>query len=221
MGSRALQSSELVLQNYFVCQVSKMWFKLEMTQRIGIFLVVLAVINGVSCLQCEVGINEDIKAMDCKGSWEHMKSEMKDKFQDHWDDLQNDVTSGMTSIIESFKGSLSDALESAQNSLQNALTPSEDGRKKRDVGEDGTAEPEPEPEVDDYYCIKKSLGNNTVKSCMPKSVADPLKMICTNLAAAGTVCVCNDQDLCNSANQDRAVMKILLFTVAAALFFRN
>ena len=108
--------------------------------------------------------------MDCKGSWEHMKSEMKDKFQDHWDDLQNDVTSGMTSIIESFKGSLSDALESAQNTLQNALTPSEDGRKKRDVGEDGTAEPEPEPEpeVDDYYCIKKSLGNNTVKSCMPK-----------------------------------------------------
>ena len=41
--------------------------------------------------------------------------------------------------------------------------------------EDGEAEPEPEGEPepsDDYYCVKKSLGGNTLKSCLPKVILD-------------------------------------------------
>ena len=117
-----------------------------------------------SCLKCEVGVNEDVKALECEGSWGHMKDAMKDKFSSHWDDVKNEMTSGMTGIIDSFKDSLSGVLESVQNVLQ----PSEDGRRKRDIEEEGTAEPEPEADHEDYYCIKKSLGNHTVKSCMPK-----------------------------------------------------
>ena len=118
----------------------------------------------VSCLKCEVGVNEDVQALECEGSWGHMKDAMKDKFAGHWDDVKNEMTSGMTSIIDSFKDSLSGVLESVQNVLQ----PSEDGRRKRDTEEEEEGTAEPEPDQEDYYCIKKSLGNHTVKSCMPK-----------------------------------------------------
>merc|ERR1739838_661155 len=101
--------------------------------------------------------------------------------------------------------------DAVKNKLQNALTPETERRRKREAedfsfrrikrAEEAAAEPEPEPEGDDYYCIKKTLAGNTVKSCLPKSVADPLKMACGLIPTAGTVCVCNDQDLCNAGNQ--------------------
>merc|ERR1719273_138311 len=78
--------------------------------------------------------------------------------------------------------------------------------------EDGEAEPEPEGEPepsDDYYCVKKSLGGNTLKSCLPKSVADPLKMACSMLPGVGDVCVCQDQDLCNGSNVPTGAFSLL------------
>ena len=46
-------------------------------------------------------------------------------------------------------------------------------RAKRSPGEGGAAEPEPEGEPepepeDDYYCVKKSMGGKSLKSCLPK-----------------------------------------------------
>ena len=77
----------------------------------------------------------------------------------------------MTGLIDEFKKQF-DALK---DKLADALKGGEE-RKKRDVAslfrvkraEEATAEPEPEPEGDDYYCIKKTMGDNTVKSCLPK-----------------------------------------------------
>ena len=76
----------------------------------------------------------------------------------------------MAGLIEQFKKQF----EELKNSLENALK-GED-RRKREVeslfrvkrAEDGEAEPEAEPEGEDYYCIKKTMGENTVKSCLPK-----------------------------------------------------
>ena len=43
--------------------------------------------------------------------------------------------------------------------------------KRAGDGSDAEPEPEAEPE-DDYYCVKKSLGGNTLKSCLPKVSLD-------------------------------------------------
>ena len=83
----------------------------------------------------------------------------------------------MTGLIEQFKKQF----DELKNTLENALTPKTgEERRKRDAEElfrvkradEAAAEPEPEsepePEGDEYYCIKKTLGENTVKSCLPK-----------------------------------------------------
>ena len=57
--------------------------------------------------------------------------------------------------------------------LESSNTMAMTSRVKR--SEDGAAEPEPEGEPepsDDYYCVKKSLGGNTLKSCLPKVILD-------------------------------------------------
>merc|ERR1712131_414915 len=89
-----------------------------------------------------------------------------------------------------------------------ALKPSEDTRRKRETDEEASAEPEPEPEADDYYCIKQSVAGHTLMSCLPKSVADPLKMSCGKILGSGDVCVCNDKDLCNSGIMNGSNLKI-------------
>ena len=79
----------------------------------------------------------------------------------------------MTGLIEHFKKQF----DELKNKLENALTPKTgEERRKRDAEEvlrvkradEAAAEAEPEPEGDEYYCIKKTLGGNTVKSCLPK-----------------------------------------------------
>ena len=81
----------------------------------------------------------------------------------------------MTGVIEQLKKQF----DELKNKLQNALTPKTgEERRKREVeqqslfrvkrADEAAAEPEPEPEGDEYYCIKKTLGGNTVKSCLPK-----------------------------------------------------
>ena len=83
----------------------------------------------------------------------------------------------MTGVIKQLK----EQFDELKNKLQNVLTPKTgEERRKRDVeqqslfrvkrADEATAEPEsePEPEGDEYYCIKKTLGENTVKSCLPK-----------------------------------------------------
>merc|ERR1711915_183913 len=163
-------------------------------------LVIFSALQGILCLQCEVGINNDTQAMECEGSWDKMQEIMKEKLGGKWEEMKNNLTGDMTGLIDEFKKQF-DALK---DKLADALKGGEE-RKKRDVAtlfrvkraEEATAEPEPEPEGDDYYCIKKTMGDNTVKSCLPKSVADPLKMACGLIPSAGTVCVCDDMDLCN------------------------
>ena len=68
--------------------------------------------------------------------------------------------------------------------------------------EDGAAEPEPEGEPeprDDYYCVKKSLGGNTLKSCLPKVILDKRPTTTTSV-----VCSISCQRLSwDSPNVDR------------------
>ena len=142
----------------------------------------------------------------------------------------------MTGVI----GQLKKQFDELKNKLENALMTPKTGeeRRKRDAEEvlrvkraDEAAaepEPEPEPEGDEYYCIKKTLGGNTVKSCLPKvlyrknnyswhyisqSVADPLKMACGLIPSAGTVCVCNNEDLCNSGQRIRWSWFLIIISI--------
>ena len=119
---------------------------------------------GSWCLQCEVGLNNETKAMDCKGSWEEMQNVMKDNLGDQWDSIKQNMTTGMTGVITSLKENLNKLTETIQNILPASGNTDGDTRRKRDTEE---AAPEPEPE-DDYYCIKQSTGGHTVKSCLPK-----------------------------------------------------
>merc|ERR1712179_128032 len=155
-------------------------------------VILTSVIQGFFALQCEVGVNNETSAMECEGSWDKMQEMMKEKMGGKWEEMK-----------------LKAQFEDLKNKLQNVLTPKTgEERRKREVselvrvkrGEEPAAEPEPEPEGDQYYCIKKSLAGNTVKSCLPKSVADPLQMACGHVLTVGTVCVCNDSDLCNRGN---------------------
>jgi len=166
-------------------------------------VIMMTLVQGIFSLQCEVGINNETSAMECEGSWDKMQEVMKDKMGGKWDEMKNNLTGDMAGLIEQFKKQF----EELTNSLENALK-GED-RRKREVdslfrvkrAEDGEAEPEAEPEGEDYYCIKKTMGDNTVKSCLPKSLADPLKMACSLIPSEGTICVCNDEDLCNSGQK--------------------
>merc|ERR1712179_463950 len=164
-------------------------------------VILTSVIQGIFALRCEVGVNNETSAMECEGSWDKMQEKMGGK----WEEMKTNLTGDMTGVI----GQLKAQFEDLKNKLQNVLTPKTgEERRKREVselvrvkrGEEPAAEPEPEPEGDQYYCIKKSLAGNTVKSCLPKSVADPLQMACGHVLTVGTVCVCNDSDLCNRGN---------------------
>merc|ERR1712215_58451 len=183
-------------------------------------LLVVATIQGVFCLKCEVGVNNETTPMEGEGSWEKVQEMMKEKMGTKWEDMKSNLTGDMTGLIEQLKKQFEDL----KSKVENALKPSE-SRRKRDTelfshmrvkrGEEADSEPEPEQE-DDYYCIKKSLGGTTVKSCLPKSVADPLKMACSVLPSAGKVCVCNDKDLCNKANiltWNKGVLGVLMMAV--------
>merc|ERR1712058_124037 len=174
-------------------------------------IILLGAIQGLLALKCEVGLNNETQAMECTGSWESVQNTMKTKLGAKFDQIKSNLTSDMTGIVGFLKEhweKAKDALGEAGNALQNAISPSE--RRRRAVEAEDENElirvrradntgAEPEPEGEEYYCIKKSMAGNTVKSCLPKSIADPLKMACGTLASAGTVCVCNDEDMCNTA----------------------
>merc|ERR1719510_2609347 len=140
---------------------------------------------------------------------------MADKLGSQWETIQQNIT-GMTGIIET----LSNQFNDIKQTIQNVLQPAEDSRRKREAEEAEEAEPEPEAEPsDDYYCIKNSLAGNTLKSCLPKSVADPIKMACSKIPGTGSVCVCNDQDVCNSAGLlSTQITTLVLSTVFLSLY---
>merc|ERR1711874_136293 len=140
---------------------------------------------------------------------------MADKLGSQWEAVRQNIT-GMTGIIETLSSQFNDI----KQSIQNVLKPAEDSRRKREAEETGEAEPEPEAEPsDDYYCIKNSLAGNTLKSCLPKSVADLIKMACSLIPGTGSVCVCNDQDVCNSAGfLSGQVTTLLLTTIFLSLY---
>merc|ERR1711970_822765 len=161
--------------------------------------------------------------MECDGSWDKVQEMMKEKIGIKWEEMKTNLTGDMTGVISQLKTQF----EALKNKLQNALTQKTgEERRKREVselvrvkrGEEGSAEPE--PEGDEYYCIKKTLAGNTVKSCLPKSVADPLKMACGVIPTAGTVCVCNDSALCNGGNSVGWGVGVV-FTVMLAAFYQN
>merc|ERR1711892_281192 len=214
-------------------------------------VLILTAMQGIFCLQCEVGINNETSAMECEGSWEKMQEMMKEKLGGKWEEMKNNLTGDMTDLIEQFKKQF----EELKNSLENALTPKTgEERRKRQAeevdemspfhqvwkaeqlrmntellsesrmkrAEEGAAEPEPEsePEGEEYYCIKSTMGENTVKSCLPKSIADPLKMACGLIPTEGTVCVCNGEDLCNSGPRMAGSWEILGMLLVAGFCFR-
>merc|ERR1719348_2954140 len=95
---------------------------------------------------------------------------MKEKMGDKWEMLQQNMD--LSGLMEDLKSKV--------DGLKNVLKTTGDGRKKREAGEESSAEPEPEPEPsEEYFCIKKSLGGTTVKSCLPKSVGAPLSTACS------------------------------------------
>merc|ERR1719348_2201217 len=145
---------------------------------------------------------------------------MKMKLGDEFEAVKANLTTDLTGTIEMVKKKLGGAIDALKNSLPN----NDNGRKRRSPelsrarrSEEGAAEPEPE---DDYYCVKKSLSGTTLKSCLPKAVADPLKMACSMLPGVGDVCVCQDQDLCNGSIRTAAssLLATLLLLVVAQIF---
>ena len=144
--------------------LSLIFRKIKTTKILNIVTCIIYL--GAWCLQCEVGLNNETKAMDCKGSWEEMQAVMKDKLGDQWDNIKQNMTTGMTGVIMSLKENFNKLTETIQNILPITAKPDGDKRRKRDT-EEAAPEPEPEPE-DDYYCIKQSAAGHTIKSCLPK-----------------------------------------------------
>jgi len=187
-------------------------------------VLLLTALQGIFCLQCKVGVNNETSAMECEGSWDKMQEMMKEKMGGKWEDMKSNLTGDMTSLMEQLKKQFDDL----KNKLQNALTPATETerRRKREVQSfqrvkrSEETDAEPEPEGDAYYCIKKTMAGNTVKSCLPKSVADPLKMACGILPTAGTVCVCNDKDLCNGGQKIGWSTGVLLLALVASVWSR-
>merc|ERR1711936_1016771 len=54
---------------------------------------------------------------------------------------------------------------------------------------------------------------NLIESMKGQSVAEPLSMACGALPGTGTVCVCNDQDVCNSAGPLRSLALIVFLSI--------
>merc|ERR1712080_697066 len=138
--------------------------------------------------------------------------------------LTTDLTGTIAMLKEKFGGAI--------DALKNALPNTDSCRKRRSADltrpkrspgdEGGAAEPEPEGEPEpeeDYYCVKKSMGGKSLKSCLPKAVADPLKMACSMLPGVGDVCVCQDQDLCNGSNIQTGGSSVQLATLLLSLLF--
>jgi len=185
-------------------------------------LILFGLFNGGFALECMVGLNNETKPMECSGSWEKVQEEMKMKLGDQFESVKKNLTTDLTGTI----GMLKEKLGGAVDTLKNVLPNNERKRRSPELSrakrseEEGAAEPEPEGEPepeDDYYCVKKSMGGNTLKSCLPKAVADPLKMACSMLPGVGDVCVCQDQDLCNGSIPTAAsslFATLLLFVVA-------
>ena len=110
-------------------------------------------------LKCEVGVNNETQILECEGSWEKVKMMLQEKMGSKWEMVQQNMTSGITNLIESMKGQVENIKESL-------------GRRRREAGEEASAEPEPEPEPESdsgYYCIKNSMTGATLKSCLPKA----------------------------------------------------
>jgi len=167
---------------------------------ISVVLLVVS-LKDAAGLKCEVGVNNETQILECEGSWEKVKMMLQEKMGSKWEMVQQNMTSGITNLIESMKGQVENIKESL-------------GRRRREAGEEASAEPEPEPESDSgYYCIKNSMTGATLKSCLPKSVAEPLSMACGALPGTGTVCVCNDQDVCNSAGPLRSLALIVFLSI--------
>merc|ERR1711973_630216 len=157
---------------------------------IVILVMMVFSLEDVSGLKCEVGLGNATQVMECQGSWEKVKMMIKEEVGNNWEAVQNIDMSG---LLDDIKNKVDDLKESLGNILQKTTG---DSRRKREAEENPTAEPEP---AEEYYCIKQSLGGTTVKSCMPKSVAAPLTTACSALSGTGTLCACNDQDVCNSS----------------------
>ena len=79
--------------------------------------------------------------------------------------LQGSLTEqlgGLVGKLQETFGNLGNTLQGALDQAGGALDNGASGRKKR---EEPSAEPEP---GSDYYCVKRSLAGNTVRSCLPK-----------------------------------------------------
>merc|ERR1711981_348535 len=194
-------------------------------------LILFGLVNGGFALQCMVGLNNETKPMECSGSWDQVQKDMKEKLGDQFESVKANLTSDLTGTIKLLKEKFEELKAGALGALSNAqdaLTNNERKRRSTELirakraGDGSDAEPEPEGEPeDDYYRVKKSLGGNTLKSCLPKAVADPLRMACSMLPGAGDVCVCQDQDLCNGGvtpGVSSLLAMLLLFLVFAQIF---
>ena len=67
--------------------------------------------------------------------------------------------------------------------------------------------------------LSSDIYNPCLTYLLPQSVADPLKMACGVIPTAGTVCVCNDSDLCNGGHSVGGGVG-LVFTIILA-FYHN
>jgi len=189
-------------------------------------LILFGLFNGGFALKCMVGLNNETKPMECSGSWEKVQADMKTELGDQFEAMKANLTTDLTGTIAMLKEKFGGAIDA----LKNALPNTDNGRKRRSAelirarrspGEGGAAEPEPEGEPEpeeDYYCVKKSMGGKSLKSCLPKAVADPLKMACSMLPGVGDVCVCQDQDLCNGSHVPTGAFSLLATLLLFALF---
>ena len=114
-------------------------------------------------LKCEVGYSNETQIMECEGSWEKVQMMMKEEMGNKWQMIQQNMD--LSGLVDDLKSKVDDL----KDVLKDVLKTTGDGRRKREAGEESSAEPEPEPEPsEEYFCIKKSLGGTTVKSCLPK-----------------------------------------------------
>eukprot|EP00092_Neocalanus_flemingeri_P027335 GFUD01029646.1.p2 GENE.GFUD01029646.1~~GFUD01029646.1.p2 ORF type:complete len:120 (+),score=38.09 GFUD01029646.1:107-466(+) len=97
--------------------------------RLVSIVLVLTAIQGIFCLQCEVGVNNETSAMQCEGSWDKMQEMMKEKMGGKWEEMKSNLTGDMTGLMEQLKNQF----DELKNKLQNALTPSTERRRKRET----------------------------------------------------------------------------------------
>merc|ERR1712168_1269489 len=164
--------------------------------QIRIFLALMVFsFEEVAGLKCEVGYSNETQIMECEGSWEKVQMMMKEEMGNKWQMLQQNMD--LSGLVDDLKSKV----DGLKDILNDVLKTTGDGRRKREAGEESSAEPEPEPgPSEEYFCVKKSLGGTTVKSCLAKSVAAPLTVACNVFPGSGTLCACNDQDVSNSSH---------------------